>query len=178
MKKLLIASTIAMTIASGSAMAADTAAPVQTGTVEFVGVVTTGTCDILVSVGDKETNIIDLGTVVKGQRGTPVSFALKAKDASNCVLSDNGAAEVLWTGDLGLNGLVNSKGSAQAATAYLQAMNTKNGDQLITSNNSTVVFDANEVVNEGLKFQATLDSSVRGTAGTFSSTGVYAVAYP
>ncbi|EOA9963736.1 hypothetical protein ACIMAF_004439, partial [Salmonella enterica] len=70
MKKMIIASAIAFSIASVASYAA-------TGTVNFVGTVTAPTCDIVVNGATSGgSNTIDLGTTTVGVGGTAKDFTL------------------------------------------------------------------------------------------------------
>ncbi|HCU1619356.1 TPA: fimbrial protein [Escherichia coli] len=172
MKKLFIASAIAMTMAAGSAMAANQQAEVQ-----FLGVVTEKTCDITPDVNGNATSVVQLGTVGKGETGQWIDFALKAKnpaDAGCAALTNTDMATVVFQGPLDASGLTNTSGSATDATVALKTTNAKT-NQDIKQNMSSVDFVADKIVNEGYKFQAQLTGGQ--VAGTFESALAYAVSY-
>ncbi|GAB1639567.1 hypothetical protein HmCmsJML035_04544 [Escherichia coli] len=181
MKKLIIASAIAMTMASGAAMAAD-ANTAQTGEVTFIGSVTAKTCDLAPSVDGIMTDVIDLGTIDVGASGVEKSFALVKKPGTTCVLEATNTADVTWGGKFTADGLANAQGSAEKAHVVLTAKgydDAGTSDQEISSSVQTVNFTkAQEKLNaDGFKFTAQLNSDAAGTAGTFLSTAYYAVAY-
>lgn len=181
MKKLIIASAIAMTMASGAAMAAD-ANTDQTGEVTFIGSVTAKTCDLAPSVDGIMTDVIDLGTIDVGNNGAEKSFALVKKPGTTCTLEDATTADVTWGGKFTAEGLANTQGTAGKAHVVLTAKghNEAGDDKLITSAAQTVNFEkAQDKLNsDGFKFTAQLKSDPNGgTAGSFLSTAYYAVAY-
>ncbi|EFA3718433.1 TPA: hypothetical protein OBQ40_003318 [Escherichia coli] len=67
MKKLMIASAIAMAMTVGSAMAADLGS--QQKEIQFLGTVSEVTCDISAVVDGAVDNVVQLGTVKKGEMG-------------------------------------------------------------------------------------------------------------
>lgn len=72
MKKLMIASAIAMTMAAGNAMA-------SSGDVQFFGNVTEVTCDVTPEVGGAVTDMIQLGTVTKNGKGKRSTLRLRLR---------------------------------------------------------------------------------------------------
>lgn len=181
MKKLIIASAIAMTMASGAAMAAD-ADTAQTGEVTFIGSVTAATCDLAPSVGGVMTDVVDLGTIDVGEDGEEKPFALVKKPGTTCTLEAATTADVTWGGKFTAEGLANTQGTAEKAHVVLTAKgynDAGDADEPITSAAQTVNFEkAQEKLNaDGFKFTAQLKSADDGTAGTFLSTAYYAVAY-
>ncbi|ELF95376.1 hypothetical protein [Escherichia coli] len=177
MKKLIIASAIAMTMASGAAMAA-TATNNMSGEVQFIGSVTAETCDLVPSVGGATKNTIDLGTVTANETGNPVDFALVKADAAACTTMDAAmAAEVTWGGQFTPEGLSNTGGTAAGAIVLLDAMNAGTTPESINSAKQTVIFKEvkDKLDNGGLKFQAKLQGGA--APGTFLGTAYYAVAY-
>ncbi|ENA9683519.1 hypothetical protein ACWAT1_004295 [Escherichia coli] len=176
MKKVFIASAIAMSMAAGSAMAAN-----QQSEVQFLGTVTEVTCDITPSVNGNAHNVVQLGTVEKGKPGTPVDFALVAKDATQagCAgFTDQNVATIVLQGALGDAGLNNTNGSATGAHVELKTLNGKDtAEQEIKKGSNTVKFPAKTILTDGYKFQAKLVSEATGTAGTFDSALAYAVTY-
>ncbi|HAI4938043.1 TPA: fimbrial protein [Escherichia coli] len=175
MKKVFIASAIAMSMAAGSAMAAG-----QQSEVQFLGTVTSVTCDIDTSVNGNATNVVQLGAIAVGASGTPVDFALKAKDpnAAGCQGLDQKVANIVFQGALGDKGLENGTGTATKAHVTLKTMNGKdNAQQEIKKGSNTVTFPGNAVIGDGYKFQAKLVSETGGTEGSFDSALAYAVTY-
>ncbi|EKJ5521418.1 hypothetical protein PJL89_003069 [Escherichia coli] len=177
MKKLMIASTIAMTMAAGSAMAATNVGN-QQNEIQFLGVVTEVTCDLDAVVDGAVNNVVQLGTVKKGEDGQEKNIVLKAKQGTTCSGLDNKTATIAFRGPLGTNGLENANGTAKGATVALVAKNSKTADQSITKNLNNIDFQADKVNTEGYKLTAQLKSdAATGTAGTFESALAYAVTY-
>ncbi|EJO0601627.1 fimbrial protein [Salmonella enterica] len=175
MKKVFIASAIAMAMASGAAMAAG-----QQSEIQFLGAVTSVTCDIDTSVNGNATNVVQLGAVSVGGTGTPVDFSLKAKDstAAGCQGLDAKVASIVFQGALGDMGLENGTGTATKAHVELKTLNGKNNaQQAIKKGSNTVVFPGDAVIGDGYKFQAKLVSDAAGTEGSFNSALAYAVTY-
>ncbi|CAD6106152.1 fimbrial protein [Escherichia coli] len=177
MKKVFIASAIAMAMASGSAAAN------QQAEVQFLGVVTEVTCDITPSVNGNTSSVVQLGTIQKGQSGQWVDFALKAKDpaAAGCagLTGANKVATVVFQGPLGDKGLENTSGTATDATVSLKTVNAKDtAEQTINKTTNSINFAAEKILSDGYQFKAQLNSdNVTGTAGTFDSALAYAVVY-
>lgn len=95
MKKLMIASAIAMTMAAGSAMAA-TDMGNQQNEIQFLGAVTEVTCNLDAVVDGATNNIVQLGTVKKGENGQEKNIALKAKRGTTCAGLDNKTATIAF----------------------------------------------------------------------------------
>lgn len=171
MKKLVIASAIAMVMSAGSAMAA-----AQQGNVEFLGVVSQDTCDLGVSQNGAVNNVLELGTVAPTKEGKPVAMKLVAKDPAQCQLGAKKAI-VRWTGNLTTDGIANQNGTAGNSHVILTAVNS--ADQAkIDSSHSTVSFDdANGKLTNGDGLQFTAKLKAGSTAGTFQSAAAYAVEY-
>lgn len=171
MKKLIVASAVALSLASAASHAAN-------GTVNFTGTVTAPTCDIVIGgAASGGSNTIDLGAVVVDGDGTAKDFVLKASPAVNCA-GHTGDVEVSWqTAVMGEKGVV-STGTATDAVASLTAVNSKTKNQPINSTNNTVLFDGNELTSNtgaGLQFKAQLHGGK--VAGAYQSTISYMVAY-
>lgn len=173
MKKVFIASAIAMSMAAGSAMAS------QQAEIQFLGVVTETTCDITSTVDGNVNNVVQLGTIQKGQQGQDKNIVLKAKDATACTGLTGKVATIQFVGDLGDNGLNNTNGSAKNATVTLKTVNGKDTtEQEVKKGSNSVTFDAEKVTTDGYQFKAKLVSATNGgTAGTFDSALAYAVTY-
>lgn len=177
MKKLMIASAIAMSMAAGSAMAA-TDMGNQQNEIQFLGAVTEVTCDIDAVVDGAVNNVVQLGTVKKGESGQEKNITLKAKAGTTCAGLDTKTATIAFRGPLGTNGLENATGTAAAATVALVAKNGKTPDQNITKDLNNIEFQADKVNNEGYKLTAQLKSdAAKGKAGTFESALAYAITY-
>lgn len=176
MKKLMIASAIAMTMAAGSAMASS-----QQGDVQFFGNVTAQTCDLTPEVGGAVTNMVQLGTVTTNggsgtsHEGKPIEFLLKAKDAAACTEAARLKATISWDGNLGTDGIVNQGGQAKDAHVVLLAKNAETANTVIDSTNNFATFAADKLTGEGYKFTAQLIGGA--TAGDFQSASAYAVTY-
>ncbi|EOC6713705.1 hypothetical protein ACI6NS_004794 [Escherichia coli] len=176
MKKLMIASAIAMAMTAGSAVA-DTMGN-QQNEIQFLGVVTEITCDLDAVVDGVTNNVVQLGTVKKGEDGQEKNIVLKAKQGTTCSGLDNKTATIAFRGSLGANGLENTNGTAKGATVALVAKNSQTPDQSITKNLNHVTFQADKVNTEGYKFTARLKSdAATGTAGSFDSALAYAMTY-
>ncbi|PBQ70699.1 fimbrial protein [Escherichia coli] len=177
MKKLMIASAIAMTMAAGSAMAA-TDMGNQQNQIQFLGVVTEVTCDIDAVVDGAVNNLVQLGTIKKGEEGQEKNITLKAKAGTTCDGLDAKTANIAFHGPLGTDGLENATGTAAGATVALVAKNSKTPNQSINKDVSNIEFEAAKVNSEGYKLTAQLKSdTTKGTAGTFESALAYAVTY-
>lgn len=182
MKKLMIASAIAMTMTAGSAMASQ-------GDVQFFGTVTAKTCDLVVDQGGAVVNMIQLGTVNNGGTGSgndigeEKTFALKPAVGANC--SNITTANMAWSSPaMTVNGIGNQSGKATDAHVKLVAVNSTgkvqtdtNADKVIKKDQNTVDYTitGTGLADEGFKFKAQL---VGGTvAGDFNTAAAYSVAY-
>ncbi|HDD9400086.1 fimbrial protein [Escherichia coli] len=171
MKKLMIASAIAMTMAAGSAMASH-------GDVRFFGNVTEITCDVTPEVNGSVTDTVQLGTVKKGELGQEIPLVFKAKDAAGqeCAqLVAGKTASVAWSGKLTSEGIGAQGGLAQDAHVVLKPKNGKDTNK-ITSADYVADFAAENVTDgNGLQFIAQLQGGQ--TPGDFQSAAAYAVTY-
>ncbi|MBB7021376.1 hypothetical protein HEN69_020985 [Escherichia coli] len=182
MKKLMIASAIAMTMAAGSAMAAQ-------GDVQFFGTVTAKTCDLVVDQEGAVVNMIQLGSVTNGgtQTGTDVgsekTFTLKPAAGASC--STITTARMAWDSHaMTANGIGNQSGKAAGAHVKLVAVNSQgkvqtdtNADKEIKAGQNTVDYaiTGTGLTDEGFKFKAQL---IGGTvAGDFNTAAAYSVSY-
>ena len=172
MKKVFIASPIAMSLAAGSAMAANN----QQDEIQFHGVVTDVTCDIDTNIDGNVTNVVQLGTIQKGGTGDVKNIVLKAKGA-NCSGLANKTATISFMGGLGDQGVSNVNGSAEKARVELKAKNSKTPDTAINKTMNSVDFEAEKINSDGYQFEAKLISDAAGTVGTFESAVSYAVTY-
>lgn len=169
MKKLMIASAIAMTMAAGSAMASQ-------GEIQFFGNVTAQTCDLEAEVNGAVNKVIQLGTATVNGEAQPVDFSLKAKDPASCSEADKLGAHVSWVGNLTANGIANQNGSAVDAHVELKGKNAKAGnDKPVSSTVTTIEFEQGKLAHDGLQFTAQLKGGA--TAGDYNSAVAYAVTY-
>ncbi|EFK9059092.1 fimbrial protein [Escherichia coli] len=172
MKKLMVASAIAMIMTAGSAMAS------QQADIKFFGNVTEITCDVTPEVNGSVTDTVQLGTVKKGVLGQEIPLVFKAKDAAGqeCAqLVAGKTASVAWTGKLTSEGIGAQGGLAQDAYVVLKPKNGKDSNK-ITSGNRVTDFAAENVTNgDGLQFIAQLQGGQ--TPGDFQSAAAYAVTY-
>ncbi|EFU6056974.1 hypothetical protein ACEOWF_005024 [Escherichia coli] len=175
MKKLMIASAIAMTMAAGSAMATDIGS--QQNEIRFLGVVTEVTCDIDAVIDGAVNNVVQLGTIKKGENGQEKNIVLKAKAGTTCEGLESKTATIAFRGSLGTNGLENATGTAEGATVVLVAKNGKTPDQSITKELNNIDFQADKVNTEGYQLTAQLKSDDNTGAGTFESALAYAITY-
>ena len=182
MKKLMIASAIAMTMAAGSAMASQ-------GTVQFYGTVTAKTCDIVVDQGGSISNMIQLGSVTNGGTGAGTdigqeqSFTLKPAAGASCGTITT--AKMSWDSSaLVTNGIGNQSGKAAGAYVKLVAVNTPskvqtdtNADKVIKAGQNSVDYTitGTGLVDEGFKFKAQLVGGT--TPGDFNTAAAYSIAY-
>lgn len=171
MKKLMIASAIAMAMVAGSAMA-------STGNVKFFGNVSAITCDLTPEVGGGLVDTIQLGTVASTGQGDDIPFTLKATSAAGgCANLATKTANIAWTGPLGAQGFENQGGLAADAYVAVKTVNGKSApEQTVTSSDSTVDFDAAKATTDGFQFTATLHGN-NSAAGDFRSVAAYAVTY-
>lgn len=182
MKKLMIASAIAMTMAAGSAMASQ-------GDVQFFGTVTAKTCDLVVDQEGAVVNMIQLGSVTNGntQNGTDVGaekiFTLKPAAGAGC--SNITTAKMTWDSPAMIaNGIGNQSGKATDAHVKLVAVNTANkvqtdtgADKEIKAGQNTVDYTitGSGLTDLGFKFKAQLIGGA--VAGDFNTAAAYSVSY-
>lgn len=181
MKKLMIASAIAMTMAAGSAMAAQ-------GDVQFFGTVTAKTCDLVVDQEGAVVNMIQLGSVTNGGSeadtdvGAVKTFTLKPKAGAGC--SSITTANMVWDSPaMAANGIGNQSGKATDARVKLVAVNSTkvqtdtNADKEIKAGQNAVNYTitGTGLTEDGFKFKAQL---IGGTvAGDYNTAVAYAVSY-
>lgn len=181
MKKLMIASAIAMTMAAGSAMASQ-------GDVQFFGTVTAKTCDLVVDQEGAVVNMIQLGSVTNGgtQAGSDVgeakTFTLKPAAGANC--STITTAKMAWDSHaMTANGIGNQSGKATDAHVKLVAVNSNkvqtdtNADKEIKAGQNSVDYTitGTGLTDEGFKFKAQLIGGA--VAGDFNTAAAYSVSY-
>lgn len=171
MKNLLAASALALVVTSGAAVAAN-------GEVQFLGVVTDTTCDILPIVGGGTVNnLVQLGTVSTNGMGTTVPFALKADMTQpGCqTLTAADTATIGWNGAFDINGLKAQSGVAADAWAAIDTVNSVAPGQGINSTNLSADFTGDVLTTTGAMFEATLHGG--NTAGDYRSVAAFVVAY-
>ncbi|HFP5150902.1 TPA: hypothetical protein ACHIDG_004638 [Escherichia coli] len=179
MKKLMIASAIAMTMAAGSAMAA-----VQQGSqgeVQFVGAVAAKTCDVVISGDGAVNNQIQFGVVAPSST-VGKEFTVKLKDPS-CIGAGAKAAAAKatfawYSPSLGGNGFKNQSGTATDAYVSLNAKegadNAPGRHDDITDINNTVDFTISQA-EKGFVYQTTLHAGT--TPGSFETAASYTIVY-
>ncbi|SUB84081.1 fimbrial protein PefA [Pragia fontium] len=179
MKKLLPAIIIS-SLFSGYALAdaEETGSDTNTGQVQFIGAVTSETCDIDVEVGGLKQSTVDLKSMKPSEKqGKEVEFSLVPR-TEECLKKTSG--EVGWQSSGFTNsGLANMNGTAKGVSILLTAINSTTPNQEVTFNRQTIDFGngANAIGNMTFKAQmvATKDETV--TQGTVIATATYAVAY-
>lgn len=178
-KRLLTVSALALAVLSGSAMAGP-----NSGEVNFLGVVTDTTCDIVADSNGSVTNLIQLGTVTTStnanngsDKGAVVDFALKPKAGNTCTFGAATNANISFKGNLGAAGVTNQNGTATDAMVKLTSVNANNAGDITSANNTAEVPVTNlaDSTKAGATFQAQLIGGV--TAGDFDSTVAYVVTY-
>ncbi|MEB5813743.1 fimbrial protein [Escherichia coli] len=169
MKKLMVASAIAMSLMAGSAMASQ-------GDVQFFGNVSATTCDVAPEVGGNVTNLVQLGTVTPNGLGEEIDVAFKATNPAggDCTALSGKTASFAWSGNLIAEGIGAQGGLAQDAHVILTPVNGNAADA-INSGNAVVTFDAEKAIADGFQFTAQLKGG--DTLGDFQSAAAYAVTY-
>ncbi|HAI3449906.1 TPA: hypothetical protein HJM49_004432 [Escherichia coli] len=174
MKKLMIASAIAMTMAAGSAMA-DVNQGSQ-GEVQFIGTVAAKTCDVVVSGDGAVNNQIQFGVTTTGST-VDKKFTVKLKDPS-CIETSKKATFAWYSPKLSERGFENQSGAAAEAYVSLAAKdgadNPPASHDDITDVNNTAVFTINQA-EKGFEYQATLHAG--SVAGSFETAASYTVVY-
>ena len=170
MKKLMIASHIAMAMAASSAMA--TVQQGSQGEVQFVGTVAAKTCDVIVS-GDGAVNV---GGNKKKE------FTIKLKDPT-CIATParaaSSTAKFMWYSPaLSEKGFKNQSGTATNAYVVLNAKdgadNTPTNSDVITDLNNAVDFNIS-LPEKGFVYEATLHAG--DIPGSFGTAASYTIAY-
>ena len=176
MKKLMIASAIAMTMTAGSAMAAVKAG--SQGEVQFVGTIAAKTCDVVVSGDGAVNNQIQFGVLEAGADKTrQKEFTVKLKDPT-CITAGDTAKFAWFSPALSGEGFKNQSGTATKAYVSLNAKdgetNTPNRHDAITDVNNAVQFTATQP-EAGFVYQATLHAGTE--PGSFETAASYTVVY-
>ncbi|EFD5014065.1 fimbrial protein [Escherichia coli] len=170
MKKLMIASAIAMTMTAGTAMA-------SSGDVQFFGNVTEVTCDVTPSVDGSVVDLIQLGTVTKNGKGDEKHVKFKATNPSGdgCSALAGKTATFTWSGNLGENGINAQSGLADDAYVIFTPVNATDGNNPITASQQTAAFNAQDVTSDGFEFKAQLQGGQK--IGDFRTAAAYAITY-
>ncbi|OPW88266.1 fimbrial protein [Citrobacter sp. A316] len=172
MKKLMIASAIAMSMAAGSAMASQ-------GDIQFFGNVTETTCDLTPEMNGNVGNLVQLGTVAKNTKGQEISIKFKAQDPANAscaALTAQKTASFSWAGNLTADGIGAQGGLATDAYVILTPVDAKNNDVApITASKTSTDFSADKVINAGVEYKAALQG--KDKVGDFQTATAYAVTY-
>ncbi len=180
MKKSILASVIALGLVSGLAHAENE--------VQFVGSVSTATCDLeATGIGNNAgivKNVIELGQAKPKQKGPETTFAFKpvntSENMSNCgTLATNGITKVAlqWTSSaFDGQGLKAISGAASDAHVLIKATNaTSGGDTEMLNSGATQEFDVNKLTSDGLQYTAwTLGGS---QVGDFQTASKFSVSY-
>lgn len=171
MKKVILASAIAMSLVSGASLAAS-------GDLQFIGSVTDTTCDISPEINGVAKNVVQLGTAPINGTAPEVQLSLKAKDsaAAGCqALTNTGTATVDWaSAAMNPQGLGIQSGAATGSYVKLKSVNAKTL-ATISQSASSADFTANLVTGVGYQFTAELNAGA--TPGDFQTTAAYTVSY-
>ncbi|MBB6965751.1 hypothetical protein HEN96_023200 [Escherichia coli] len=174
MKKLMIASAIAMSMAAGAAMAARGDAGSQ-GQVQFVGTIAKQTCDVVIDGAGAVNNLIQFGTVPVGGK-VQKEFTVKLKEPS-CV-NGTSQAHFTWVAPaFDTKGIRNQSGLSTDSWVKLNAVTGDNDTTDvadITTTNNSVSFNINDA-SKGFKYVAELNAG--NEAGTFETAAAYAIVY-
>lgn len=174
MKKLMIASAIAMAMTAGSAMAA--AQQGSQGEVQFVGTVAATTCDVIVSGDGATNNQIQFG-VVNVSDTKAKEFKISLKDPS-CLASSSKATFMWSSPTLSETGIKNQSGTASAAYVELKAKdgadNAADRTDAITALSNSVGFTVSQA-EKGFEYEATLHAG--DVPGSFETAAAYTVVY-
>lgn len=168
MKILVIASAIAMVMASDSAMAAlgDTGSQ---GQVQFVGTIAAKTCDVVVDGSGAVNSLVQFGTVDVGKTVTK-EFSVKLKDPT-CIANMT-KAHFLWaSSNFNSKGIINQSGSASEARVKLNAKNDAGGNTTATTQDITGTSNAVEfaIADATKGFGYTAELNAGNVPGTFET---------
>lgn len=177
MKKLMIASAIAMAMTAGSAMAALGDAGAQ-GQVQFVATIAAKTCDLVVEGDGAVNDVIQFGSHNASGVAVTKEFFMKAKDPS-CLTA--GKAHFKWTSsNFDAQGIKNQGGTATDTWVELKAVtdgtSTADNTNPITSMNNKVTFTFDDDAKaNGFKYSAKLTPGAQ--VGDFHTAAAYTVVY-
>lgn len=174
MKKLMIASAIAMTMAAGSAMA-----NVQQGSqgeVQFVGAVVAKTCDVVITGDGAVNNQVQFGVVDVNDTVTK-EFKVSLKDPE-CISGSDTATFAWYSPALGDTGIKNQSGVAKDSYVELKgkegATNAPSHTDPITALNNSLDFTVSQA-KMGFEYKATLHAGT--TPGSFETAASYTIVY-
>lgn len=175
MKKTIAASVFSIAITSGSAFAGN-----NSGDVQFVGVVTDTTCDIVPVVNGAPNSIVNIGTATtingSNSTSTPVVFALQPANGTVCGDVSLTNAEFNFYGQtLNGSGFGNNTGTATDSYMNLIALNSVVTNDTITQTDNTATVTLANLNSEGLRLQAQLFGGQ--IPGTYESSMTYTVNY-
>ncbi|HFU3231298.1 TPA: fimbrial protein [Proteus mirabilis] len=171
MKKLLLPLVMSSALFSGYTLA-------NTGEVQFIGAVTSETCDIDTEIGGLVKSTIDLGKMTTADtNGKYVEFELVPR-TDECLKKTSGQVGWQSTGFTN-SGLANMKGTAGGVSIQLTAINSTTPNQDVTYNNQSVDFGNGNDPIGNMKFKARMTATAGQTVteGTVISSATYAVAY-
>ena len=154
-----------------------TAAHASSDTVNFIGVVTSVTCEISIEVEgvDTPSNIVDLGTIATSTTGTAVEFTIMSESSTGGECAATTGAKVIWSGStMTSTGFDNSASATAIDTIMTLTGKPAIGDVAITTASTVVSFTTAEVA-AGMPFEAQMASS--NTPGQFNTTATYSVNY-
>ncbi|EAN1627464.1 fimbrial protein PefA [Salmonella enterica subsp. enterica serovar Reading] len=181
-KSVLAMSALSLALVSGVATANVNDANLQANNVRFLGAVTDTTCNLVPHVNGSVTNVVNVGTVAKNAKGTPVEFSLKPdgkNDCSSIVDTNNPAnsktAHIAFMGALTEQGLSNQSGTATDANLEIHATNSTQQNEKITQSNDVRQISGENLMDKGATFTATLHGGQ--VAGDFQSAIAYQVSY-
>lgn len=174
MRKLMIASTIAMAMTAGSAMATVTHG--SQGQVQFVGTVAANTCDVVISGDGAVNNQVQFG-VVNVDKNVTKEFKVSLKDPE-CISDYNKATFAWYSPAFGDTGIKNQSGTAKGAYVELKgkdgATNNPSRTDLITALNNSLDFTVSQP-EMGFEYEATLHAG--STPGSFETAASYTIVY-
>ncbi|EPS0558334.1 fimbrial protein PefA [Enterobacter roggenkampii] len=175
MKKIFTVSALSIAMMSGSAFAGN-----NTGDVQFVGVVTDTTCDIVPYVNGAPNSIINVGSVTTSNGASPsgpdTRFYLKVANGATCGdASLTTAVFNFYSTTFNSTGIGNSTGTATDSNMRLTANNTSIGPKPLYQTDNTAEISLATLNSNGLDLSAQL---LGGTIpGTYESTMTYTVYY-
>lgn len=172
-KNILGVSALILAVCSGTAIAADNG-----GEVQFSGVVSDTTCNIVPSVGGAEGAVVQLGTVATSETGESVAFSLRPAAGSQCGdASLTGAVFNFVSSSMNSVGVGNSSGTATDANMTLQAVNAIGGPVDIKQGSTTAEVAMNDLNDpaKGAQFEVQLIGGA--VPGNYLSSVTYSVYY-
>ena len=179
MKKLILTSAILAVLGvTSTAMAA----PANTGTVNFTGVVSSATCELsLQDNAGKDVSNVDFGTVSNLSDAANATYSFKLVTTDKTCLQKS-SANVSWSSPtLTAAGIANAAG-AGGTNAYLQVKTTnatqEGNDSIIKQGQTSFDYEVSKGGIASFDYTAELVKPSKGaTAGPFSASASYVVAY-